>query len=165
MLQPLQDQRDSCGILDKGQVWLLLLKSRLELLELLAVEFAQSPVELSKDFQQNNARSLRDHPLSDDQQVAPAVPLVSLSRQVDNSANQAIDVSAVQTAEVGRQREMLECIIGRLQGFRQSSVRVHCSFGRPWLLETEVRCSVWRLRSGSSSVDEDAQRTWTEAHS
>ena len=80
MLQSLQDQRDSCGILDKGKVWLLLLKSRLELFELLAVEFAQSPVELSKDLQQNDARSFGDHPLPDDQQVAPAIPLVSLSR-------------------------------------------------------------------------------------
>jgi hypothetical protein len=81
----LNDKGDCAGVGDEGLVGWLRLKRDLKFLELLSVEFAQPPVQLTKNLEEYDAWSLGDHPLPNDQQVASAIPLVSFSWEIDYS--------------------------------------------------------------------------------
>lgn len=97
---PLNNKRHGVRVLDKREVGLLELQGHLELLKLLAVELAQPPVELTKDLEQYNARTLCHHPLSNHQKVASAVPLVALGGQVHHPPKQPVNVGTVEACKV-----------------------------------------------------------------
>jgi hypothetical protein len=76
----LDHQRCCIRIPDQSNVWLPLLECHFEFFELAAIELTQPPIQLAKDFEQYDAWTLADHPLSDNKQIPPAIPLVPFCR-------------------------------------------------------------------------------------
>jgi hypothetical protein len=76
----LDSQRYCIRILNQSSVRLPLLECRFEFFELVVIELTQPPIQLAKDFEQHDAWAFADHPLSDNKQILPAIPLVPFCR-------------------------------------------------------------------------------------